>query len=209
MVRRVDEAIEQRDAADEGRLEPCGSITVGNKVIVNQCKVVRPSQLIASVRPTVACAGRNGGPGILAELSRYFFLLGALPFVLLGIAHALATPLTPDESKGLSPRDLAYRHSMAEQTLLLTRRTNLWLAWVGFNLSHSLGAVLFGVVVLLVGRSSAAFGFNWPVFVPLAIVVSGVYLAVGVRYWFRTPIIGITISSVCFALSGMLRLLAG
>lgn len=145
----------------------------------------------------------------MAELSRYLFLLGALPFVVLGIAHVFATPLTPDESKGLSPRDLAYRRSMGEQTVLLTRRTNLWLVWVGFNLSHSLGVVLFGVVVLLVGRSPAAFGANWPVFVPLAIVVSAVYLAIGVRYWFRTPIIGIVASSVCFVVSGVLRLLAG
>jgi hypothetical protein len=43
---------EQRDAADEGRLEPSGSIIIGNKVIVDQGEVVRPSQLIASVRPT-------------------------------------------------------------------------------------------------------------------------------------------------------------
>ena len=53
MAPRVgDRAVEQRDAADEGRLEPSGSIIVGNKVIVNQGNVVRPSQLIASVRPT-------------------------------------------------------------------------------------------------------------------------------------------------------------
>jgi hypothetical protein len=42
-------AAQQRDAADEGRLEPCGSTMVGT-VIVNQGEVVRPSQLIASVR---------------------------------------------------------------------------------------------------------------------------------------------------------------
>jgi hypothetical protein len=41
-------AIEQRDAADEGRLEAYGSILVG-PVIVNHLAVVRPSQLIASV----------------------------------------------------------------------------------------------------------------------------------------------------------------
>jgi hypothetical protein len=40
---------EQRDAADEGRLDPCGSPIVGNKVIVSEGEVVRPSQLIASV----------------------------------------------------------------------------------------------------------------------------------------------------------------
>ena len=44
-------AVEQRDAADEGRLEPGGSAIIGT-IIVNQNKVVRPSQLIASVRPT-------------------------------------------------------------------------------------------------------------------------------------------------------------
>ena len=44
-------AVEQRDAGDEGRLEACGSVVVGT-VIVNEGKVVRPSQLIASVGPT-------------------------------------------------------------------------------------------------------------------------------------------------------------
>ena len=44
-------AAEQRDAADEGRLDACGSIIVG-RVIVNVGEVVRPSQLIASVGQT-------------------------------------------------------------------------------------------------------------------------------------------------------------
>jgi hypothetical protein len=50
MVRRVDEAIEQRDAADEGRLEQRGGTMIGT-LIVDVGKIVRPSQLIASVRP--------------------------------------------------------------------------------------------------------------------------------------------------------------
>jgi len=45
-------AAQQRDAADEGRLEASGTIIVA-RVIVNQGKVVRPSQLIASVRHLV------------------------------------------------------------------------------------------------------------------------------------------------------------
>ena len=45
-------AVEQRDAADEGRLEASGGAMVG-PVIVDQGKVVRPSQLIASVGLTV------------------------------------------------------------------------------------------------------------------------------------------------------------
>jgi hypothetical protein len=47
----VRHAAQQRDAADEGRLEASGRIVVGT-VIVDEGKVVRPSQLIASVRRT-------------------------------------------------------------------------------------------------------------------------------------------------------------
>jgi hypothetical protein len=44
----VNEATQQADAADEGRLAAGGGIKVG-KVIANEGKVVRPSQLIRSV----------------------------------------------------------------------------------------------------------------------------------------------------------------
>jgi hypothetical protein len=50
-MRQVDETAEQRDAADEGRLDAYGSIIMG-KVIVNGARSVRPSQLITSVRLT-------------------------------------------------------------------------------------------------------------------------------------------------------------
>lgn len=137
----------------------------------------------------------------MLELSRYLFLLGALPFVVLGLAHAAVTPQTPADAKGLSPRDPALREAMARERVLLTRRTTLWLAWVGFNLSHSLGAVLFGAVVVLIGRSLASFQAQAGVFLPFAVLVSAIYLVLGIRYWFRTPIIGLSLASACFLVS--------
>jgi len=145
----------------------------------------------------------------MLELSRYLFLIGALPFIVLGLAHAAATPQTPTHARGLSPRDPAVREAMARGTVLLTRRTTLWLAWVGFNLSHSLGAILFGAVVVLIGRSSTSFEAQAGVFLPLAVLVSATYLVLGVRYWFRTPIIGIALASVCFLVSWVLFARAG
>jgi hypothetical protein len=140
----------------------------------------------------------------MLELSRYLFLIGALPFIALGFAHAVATPQTPADTKGLSPRDPAVRGAMASDRILLTRRTTVWLAWVGFNMSHSLGAILFGVVVVLIGRSSASFEAQANVFLPLAVLVSAIYLVLAVRYWFRTPIIGISLASVCFLVAWLL-----
>jgi uncharacterized membrane protein YobD (UPF0266 family) len=92
---------------------------------------------------------------------------------------------------------------------MLTRRTNVWLAWVGFNLSHSLGAVLFGVVVVLIGRNQATFEAQASLFLPLAVLVAGLYLVLAIQFWFRTPIIGLALSGVCFAVSWTLFLLRG
>ena len=145
----------------------------------------------------------------MPELSRYLFLIGALPFILLGFAHAVATPQTPADAQGLSPRDPAVRGAMARDTILLTRRTTVWLAWVGFNMSHSLGAILFGAVVVLIGRSGASFEAQASVFLPLAVLVSAIYLVLAIRYWFRTPIIGISLASVCFLVAWLLFARAG
>lgn len=135
-------------------------------------------------------------------MSRYLFLLGAVPYVVLGLLHASLTPLTVDQSKALSPRDPAFRLAMAEQTVLLTRRTNIWRGWVAFNLSHSLGVFMFGAVVLLIGRSPASFAGQAAVFVPLAVLVTTAYLALGVRYSFpRDAMLGISFAIVCFVAS--------
>ena len=140
------------------------------------------------------------------ELSRYLFIAGACPFLLLGVAHALATPWRPDERKGLSPFDPGLAEQMTRATVRLTRRTDLWRAWVGFNLSHSLGAVAFGGLVVLVARSEVSFAAEGPVFAPFALLVSSVYLALAVQYWFRTPIVGCALSAALFLASSVLLL---
>lgn len=143
----------------------------------------------------------------MIEVSRYIFLAGALVFVVLGVAHVLVTPRRIDQDKGLSPRNPTLRAAMAGDTILLTRRTSIWLAWVGFNLSHGLGLVLFGAVNLLVGRSLASFLGQAGVLLPFAVAVSGLYMMLALRYWFRTPIIGIAVGCACFIASWALLII--
>ena len=140
----------------------------------------------------------------MSESSRYIFLAGGLPFILLGLLHALYTPLRPDQQKGLSPRDAALREAMARETLFLTRRTTVWLAWVGFNFSHSLGAVVFGSMVVLIGGNENMFHAQAAKFLPFAVLVGGIYLLLAFKYWFRTPMIGIALGEACFVASCVL-----
>jgi hypothetical protein len=143
----------------------------------------------------------------MKELSRYLFLAGGLPFLLLGSVHALSTPRQPHERKALSPSDPNMAESMARERVLLTSRVNMWQGWVGFNLSHSLGIVLFGVLVVLVGRTSASFQYNAAVLLPFAVAVCLAYLGIGLAYFFRTPIIGTCLALLLFSSAWVLHLL--
>jgi hypothetical protein len=145
----------------------------------------------------------------LDDASRYLFLAGGLPFAVLGLAHALATPLRPADRKGLAPSDPALAEAMSRGHVRMTRRTDLWRCWVGFNLSHSLGAVAFGAFVLAIGRSGASYESQAAFAGPLAVAVSGAFLGLAVRYWFRTPIVGCAFSFACFALAWAARLAGG
>jgi hypothetical protein len=143
----------------------------------------------------------------LQDLSRYLFLAGALPFLFLGSLHAWYTPRTPEERNGLSPADPDVAEAMTRTHPVLTRRINLWQGWVGFNLSHSLGVVMLGALVVIAGRNPAAFSANAAAFVPFAMVLAAAYLAIGIRYFFRVPIAGCALSLALFASSGILLLM--
>ena len=143
----------------------------------------------------------------MPDLSRALFLFGALPFLVLGTLHAWHTPTRTTERKGLSPRDQGLAEAMTRSTPRLTERTDIWRAWVGFNYSHSLGAVLFGLFVVLIGRSVESYALNVSIALPLALAVSLGYLVLGIKYWFRTPIIGIGVSTGAFILAWAVRIL--
>jgi len=127
-------------------------------------------------------------------LAQTLIITGAAVLGLLGTVHLLYTLFTDK----FNPRDAATMAAMRVGHPVLTRRTTLWRAWVGFNASHSLGAMLFAALYLILSighiellRSSSA--LLW-----LAVVGAGGYLLLAQRYWFRTPLIGIAISTACF-----------
>jgi hypothetical protein len=134
----------------------------------------------------------------MTEASRWLFLAGALPFLVLGAAHVILTPRRLGERKGLSPYDPHLAEAMARSTLLLTSRIDMWRAWIGFNLSHGLGALAFGGFVVLIGSRPAHFAQQASVAVPLAALVAAAYLWLAVHYWFRTPIAGCALSLALF-----------
>ena len=73
-------------------------------------------------------------------LPRILMGLSAGVILVLGILHLVYTFFGPK----LRPRDAELQSAMQAVSPVITTETTMWKAWVGFNASHSLGAILFG-----------------------------------------------------------------
>ncbi|MFL5577640.1 MAG: LIC_13387 family protein [Gemmatimonadaceae bacterium] len=98
----------------------------------------------------------------------------------------------------LRPRDPELEAYMKRVNPVLTRQTTMWRGWVGFNMSHSLGAMLFGLLYgyLALAEPAVLFGSTF-----LA-VVGGLflfgYVILGFKYWFSVPLRGVLLALVCY-----------
>jgi hypothetical protein len=143
------------------------------------------------------------------SLTRFLLDLGGGIFVLLGFLHALYTYLDIDRPRRLVPQDPAVARAMAVSNLRLSGTgTTMWRAWVGFNFSHSLGAVLFGTICI-----AAAFVLGTtalPAWILFALVViAAIYFVVGLLYWLRIPVAGIAFAGVCLLIAWLMYAFAG
>lgn len=97
---------------------------------------------------------------------------------------------------------------MAKDHPRFTKRTSIWLAWVGFNLSHSLGCIIFGAFVVILGRDGSTFNRNAFLAVPFSLLVALLFTGLAAKYWFKTPLRGCILSTACFLISWVLHLTA-
>ena len=116
---------------------------------------------------------------------------------LLGAIHLLYT----FHGRKLWPRDDALRARMHEVAPVLTRDTTFWKCWIGFNASHSLGALLFAAVFgwLALVQPALVFDSRYLMALGLAFLLAWLWLAW--RYWFRIPLVGIALALGCFVVA--------
>ena len=126
---------------------------------------------------------------------------------LLGALHALYTFLDMRNPRRIVPDDPAVITAMQASKIRLTRgESTVWQGWVGFNLSHSLGALMFAAACFIVVACFGIFAFSpWALFALAA--VSSLYLLMATQYWFRIPILGTAIATACLSAAWLLYLL--
>ena len=114
--------------------------------------------------------------------------------LLLGLIHLLYT----FRGTKLHPRDAALQARLKEVSPVITRETTMWKAWVGFNASHSFGAILFGLVYGYLALAHSAFLFQSTFLLLLGLLLLAGYVFLGKVYWFSVPFRGIVLSAALY-----------
>jgi hypothetical protein len=101
----------------------------------------------------------------------------------------------------LTPRDPTLQISMSQISPVVSKETTMWRAWVGFNATHSMALILFGLVFgfLALAHDQLLFQSPFLLVVGLAVLVGLVVLCK--LYFFSSPLIGVSISLACYVAS--------
>ena len=118
-------------------------------------------------------------------------------FFLLGTLHLIYTFIGPK----FAPRDHSLRIRMSEVSPVITKETTMWRCWIGFNASHSMAAMLFGLIYGFLAIAHADLLFSSSYLLTVGFLTVGGFLVLGKLYWFKVPFIGIGISMTCFVTS--------
>jgi hypothetical protein len=130
--------------------------------------------------------------------------IAGLIYSVLGLLHAIYTLLDEHHPRRLAPDDPAVVTAMRTSTVRLSRgATTMWQAWISFNLTHSLAALMLGAACFIVAACFRIFAFPPGALFALAGVSFAITL-IGLRYWFGIPRAGSLIATLCLLAAAVL-----
>ena len=133
----------------------------------------------------------------IGTVSASLVAASAAVILLLGLIHLLYT----FHGNKLHPRDAALEARLRDVSPVITRETTMWKAWIGFNASHSYGAILFGLLYGYLALVQSAFLFASPFLLVLGLVFLLGYVFLGKVYWFSVPFRGILLATALYVIA--------
>lgn len=126
-----------------------------------------------------------------------FWIFASFILLFLGTIHLYYTLF----SNKFSIRDAAVEQGMKNAFPVLTGRTTVWKAWIGFNASHSLCGIYIGLINMYLALASYDI-LKESLFIKYLTLCSALFLLyLGKKYWFNIPFTGILVSCVCYAIA--------
>lgn len=127
-------------------------------------------------------------------LAQILITISAGIIMLLGLVHLAYTYF----GDNLHPRDTDLLARLKTTSPVISSQTSVWKAWIGFNASHGLGAILFGVVFGYLALQQPMLLFHSYFLGFTGLIVLGAYLAMAKLYWFTRPLQGISLAFLSY-----------
>ena len=129
--------------------------------------------------------------------AKILMILSSSIIFTLGVVHLVYTFYGPN----LTPRDPALQISMSQISPVITKETTMWRCWVGFNASHSMGLILYGLVFGYLALAHGQLLFQSPFLLAVGLAMLGGLVVLCKAYFFSSPLIGVSISLACYIAS--------
>jgi len=129
--------------------------------------------------------------------ARVLMFVSASIVVTLGVVHLVYTFWGPN----LTPRDNALQISMSQISPVITNETTIWRCWVGFNASHSMGLILFGLIFGFLAAAHGQLLFHSPFLLVVGLAMLGGFVVLSKIYFFSAPFAGMSVALACYIAS--------
>jgi len=136
-------------------------------------------------------------------LAKYLWEIGSIIIVILGSIHLYYTFFT---NKFFS-RNEKMTEEMKSSSPILTKETTMWNAWIGFNASHSSGAIFIGIINFYLAIQYFTVLQSDNFFFLFNILTIGFYVWLARKYWFKIPFAGLLMTLICFFVSYILTMI--
>ncbi len=123
--------------------------------------------------------------------------------LLLGAVHLVYTFSGPM----LNPRDPSLQTKMRQVSPVISTETTMWKSWICFNASHSIGALLFGLIYGFLALVHAPLLFHSPFLLVVGFAMLSSFTVLARLYWFSVPFACISVSLACYLASIAVSLL--
>jgi hypothetical protein len=127
-------------------------------------------------------------------LTKVLMSLSASIILALGVLHLVYTFWGPK----LTPRDLELQVRMEQVSPVITNETTMWRCWIGFNSTHSMSLILFGVIYLFLAVRHSEFLFGSIFLLGVGLAMLGGLLVLAKAYFFSIPFAGVAVSLICY-----------
>src|SRR5580658_335167 len=124
-------------------------------------------------------------------------VLSASIVLTLGIIHLVYTFWGPN----LTPRDPTLQVSMSQTSPVITKQTTMWRCWVGFNASHSMALILFGLIFGFLALAHGPLLFQSPFLVAVGLAMLTGLAVLCKLYFFSGPLTWVSAAWACYVAS--------